>query len=298
MGAGKSILLVFLSILLTISVIFLGIFWGMHTFLYPQVYENALNNSGVYDSINLSEIQGGGSFIKLGPDGEKGLVNTLLENTLSYIRGDSKDLDLTVEVDTQKLRDFFLKNVDEIGACGPGESSFQGNQPVCRPADMNSSAYLDEVLEKRNFTIQEGEKVDLAEIFGINKTGTTQMRSYVMNYNEIYYGSLLLAIVLIVVVFFVSDSRTRWSGIDLIQGGIGVFVLGSVSSTLIASAIPPGVSFLQSISTDLANAFAGRLQTYSFVVTGIGIIGFVLSFFISKKKKEVEDNESPNENSL
>jgi len=291
MGVGKSILLVFLSILLIISVIFLGIFWGMHTFLYPPVYENALSNSGVYDSIDLLKIQGGKNFIKLGPNGMKGLVNTLLENTLSYMRGDSKTLNLTVEVDTQKLRDFFLKNVDEVRICRSGESSFQGNQPICRPSDMNASAYLDKILEKRNFTIQEGGRVNLAEIFGINKTDTSQMRSYVMKYNEFYYGLFIFSIVLIVVMFFVSDSRTRWSGVDLVLGGIGVFVIGSVTSNLIVSAIPQGIIFLQSISTDLANAFIGRLQTYSFVVIGLGIIGFVLSFFISEKKKEIGETK-------
>ncbi len=154
MGVGKNILLVFVSFLLVLSIIFLGIFWSLHTFLYPQIYEKALSESGAYNSLNLTDVVGG-SFIKIPSTGVQGIVNTLLENTLSYMRGDSSNLNLTLEVDTQKLNDFFLKNVQDFRVCNPGEEPFNGTEPVCRPADVNVSKYLDQVLQKKNFTAEE-----------------------------------------------------------------------------------------------------------------------------------------------
>ncbi len=292
MGVGKNILLVFVSFLLVLSIIFLGIFWSIHTFLYPQVYEKALADSGAYNSLNLTDVVGG-SFIKIPSTGVQGIANTLLENTLSYMRGDSPTLNLTLEVDTQKLKDFFLKSAEEFRVCNPGEEPFNGSEPVCRPRDLNASKYLDQVLEKKNFTIIEGEKVNLADVFGLKKTDTAKMRSYVMSYKYTLYGLLIFVLILLVLIFFITESRTRWSGVDLFLGGIIVFLGGTIVFPMIFSIIPNEIGFIQSISKELLDTLSSRIQTYSFVVMGVGVLGFVLSFFIKKKnveeKKKIEE---------
>ena len=291
MGVWKNVLLIFISLFLVLSVFLLGIFWSLHTFIYPQIYEKALGDSGAYNLFNLSEIQGGGNFLKIGSGGIQPIVNRLLENTLSYLRGDTSELNWTIEVDKQKLNDFFVKSAEDVRICNSGESSFNGTEPVCRPNDVNVSEYLNKVLDKKNFTLLEEGKVDLANFLEINKTRIEEVRIYVMNYNEIYYGLIALVVLLIGVMFFVSDSRTRWSGADLFLGGAGVFATSLIVSQLLLTSIPSEIGFLQKTSNELFGVFTGRLHTYSFVVTGMGIIGFVLSFFISKKKKEVEQNK-------
>ena len=282
----KKVLLGFISLLLVLSIFILGIFWSLHTFIYPQIYEKALGDSGAYNSFNLSEIQGGGNFIKIGSGGIQPVVNRLLENTLSYLRGDTSKLNWTLEVGRQKLKDLFVKDAEELRVCNSGESSFNGTEPVCRPRDVNASEYLDQVLDKKNFTLLEEGKVDLANFLGVNKTGLEGVRNYVMNYNEIFYGLIVLIVLLIGVIFFVSDSWTRWSGADLFLGGAGVFAISSIISQILLISIPSEVSFLQKTLNELFGIFTGRLQTYSYVFLGWGILFFVISFFIKKKGAE------------
>ncbi len=283
MGVGKSILLTFLSILLVLSLFFLGIFWSLHIFIYPQVYENALSDSGAYAAINIPQIPGG-SFIKIPEGGMPALVNSLIENTLSYLRGETPTLNLTLSVDTQKLNDFFLQSVNDLRVCNPGENPFVNNIPNCRPADVNTSEFLDQILQSRNFTITQGEKVNLANVFGLNQTDTSKIRQYVMDYEYILYGLLALVVIFSVLIFFISPSRTRWSGIDFFVSGILVFISGALLSPIIMNNIPNQIQFLEIISKDLSQAFLSRLQTYSFIAAGIGVLGFALSFFIKKKK--------------
>jgi len=287
MGAGKNVLLVFVSFLLVLSLIFLGIFWSLHTFLYPQVYEEAFSQSGAYNLVNLSQIDGG-SFIKIPENGIEPIVNTLIENTLSYMRGGSEKFNLTLEVNKEKLNDFFLESVQKFRLCGPGEEPFNGIEPVCRPVELNVTNYLNQVLEKKNFTILQDEKVNLAEVFGINRTQTAKIRGYISSYSLALYGLAIFVLILSISIFFISESRTRWSGIDFALGGIIVFLGGTIVFPLIFSIIPNEIGFIQSISKEILSTLSGRIQTYSIVIFIVGIFAFVWSFFIKKRAEETQ----------
>ncbi len=285
MSAGKNFLLVFVSVLLVLSLFSLGILWSFHIFIYPQVYEKALAESGAYNSINLTDVPGG-SFIKIPNGGIPALVDGLLENTLSYLRGDSSTLNLTLEVDSGKLNKFFLDSASNFRICSPGENPFNASEPNCRPSDINASDYLNQVLEKKNFTIPDGGKVNLADVFGLKNSDTAKIRNYVVNYQYLMYGIFFLVLIFSVLIFFISDSRTRWSGIDFFLSGVLVFLISSLISSFAFNAVLKEIGFVQKIAGELIGVFLSRLKTYSFVVGGIGIIGFVLSFFIKKKLPE------------
>jgi hypothetical protein len=282
MGVWKNVFLVFISIFLVVALIFLGVFSSLHAFLYPQIYEKVLSDNHAYDSINVSGLQGG-SFIKIPANGISGIVNPLIENTLSYLRGDSPALNLTLQIDTQKLNDFFLQSVNELSPCKVGENPFNGTEPVCRPAEINSSEFLAQVLRARNFTITPDEKVNLANLFGLKKSDTTKVRNYVMDYEYVLYGLFALVIALSFLMFFMSETRTRWSGIDFLVAGVAVFVLGYLFFPLVSSMIPNEISFVSSVSKELADYLYSRIQIYSLIIAGIGIAGIVVSFFIKKK---------------
>ena len=65
-----------------------------------------------------------------------------------------------------------------------------------------------------------------------------------------------------------------------------MFLISSLISSFAFNAVPKEIGFVQKIAGELIGVFLSRLKTYSFVVGGIGIIGFILSFFIKKKIPE------------
>jgi hypothetical protein len=289
MGVGKGLLISFVSVLLAASLVFLGVLWSVQAFLYPQVYEHALNESGAYAQINLSELPGG-SFVKLPSGGVPVLVGNYLSNTLSYVRGDSPDLNLTIEVDTSNLTSFLIKSAENFPVCAQGEEPFNGNTPVCRPAYVNVSDYVNLVMNKTNFSIPKNGQINLVKVFGINMSGMDEARNYAKGYQNYLYLTFALVIIFTAVIFFVSDSRTRWSGIDFVFSGVAVFIIGNVISTLPLGNLAGQLSFVNSVMEDLMASLSSRMFSYAYVTGGLGIIMFVLSFFI-KKKKLIDANE-------
>lgn len=281
MGIGRGVSLFLLSILLVLSLFILGIFWSIHAFLYPQIYEKTLNESHAYDLIDVSQISGG-NFIKIPAGGMPVLINGLIENTLSYLRGDTSALNLTVPIDTQKLQDFFLQSVGSFPTCAPGEAPFSGNTPVCKPAGINNTEFLNQVLQASNFSIIQGESVNLATVFGLKKSNTDEIRHYVILYEYASYGLVILVILLFVAMLFISPSRTRWQGIDFVLSGLILLVAGSLAFPLITSMIPSEISFLSNISDQLIKFLSSRINDYAFVVIGAGVVAFVVSLFFNK----------------
>ena len=288
MGAGRAILLSFLSSILILAIFVFGILWSIHAFLYPQIYEQTLENNNVYSLINTSQIPGG-SFIKIPTDGIKNIVNGLIENTLSYLRGDSPTLNLTVTVDTSQLKNFITQSIDSLPTCTSGESPFQGTTPVCKPAGINSTEYLDVVLQATNFTIPASETINLADVFGIKSSDTEQVRQYVMLYQKIFYAVAIFAIVLCALMVFISPTRTRWIGVSFVLGGALVSLVGYVAIPMVLQNIPTTISFVTTISQQLGDFLSSRIMLYARIAMGSGVVLFIISLFFRKsyKKKEV-----------
>lgn len=288
MHIGRGILISFLSVLLVVSLMALGILWSIQAFLYPQIYEHALNQSGAYPQINVSELPGG-SFIVIPSGGVPELVNNYLSNTLSYLRGDSPELNLTLTVDNSKLEGFLIQSAEKFPICSPGEDPFSGNAPVCRPSYVNVSDYVNLVMNKTNFSIPPSGQVNLVKVFGINMSGMQEARNYVESYQNYLYLAFALVIVFTLIIFFVSDTRTRWSGIDFVLSGISVLILGNALSALPLGGITGNLSFLNRVLSDLILSLSSRVQTYAYVIGGIGIVMFAVSFFIKKKSESSDE---------
>jgi len=296
MGAGKSVLLVFLSVILVLSLFILGIFWSIHALLYPQVYENVLADNGVYSLVNLSQIPGG-SLISFPAGGVEALVNGLLENSLSYLRGDSKSLNLTVEVNSSEVNSIFLQGIESLPICRNESSLVSGEIPSCRPADINNTEFLNKVLEKNNLTGIGSQQVNLALVFGIKQKDLAGVRSYIKSYEYSLYGLIILALALSVLMFFISPSRTRWQGISFLISGIIVLVFGNALLSFALQSIPSGIpqaALISSVSKEIAGALSARIKGYSLTIGIIGIIAFAASFFIKKKNQGVESGQEQN----
>ncbi len=289
MGAGRSILLAFLSIILALSLFILGLFWSIHALLYPQIYENALADNNAYSLINFSQITGG-DLIKLPAGGVEALVNGLLENSLSYLRGNSKTLNLTVEVNTEKLNSILLDGINSLPVCSQGTDPFaSGEIPSCVPSGTNSSGFLNQILQKNNLTSIENQNVNLALVLGLKQSDTAKARSYITIYRYSFYGLMAFVIALAVLMFFISPSRTRWQGVVFLISGIIVLVSVTALLSFALQNIPSnlwGTNTLALISKEIVNTLSSRVKIYSLVIGIIGIVAFIVSFFIKKKAEK------------
>ena len=155
---------------------------------------------------------------------------------------------------------------------------------------MNVSDYVNLVMNKTNFSIPKNGQINLVKVFGINMSGMDEARNYAKGYQNYLYLTFALVIIFTAVIFFVSDSRTRWSGIDFVFSGVAVFIIGNVISTLPLGNLAGQLSFVNSVMEDLMASLSSRMFSYAYVTGGLGIIMFVLSFFI-KKKKLIDANE-------
>ena len=280
MGFWKVVLLWFLSSLLLISVFTLGILWSLHIFLYPQVYEKALNDSGAYALINTS-VGPLENFIDMPSGGTTQLVNNLLGNALSYARGESGSPNITVGVNITDL-DFFLAAESMFkSSCSPGENPFSGGiQPSCGLSNI-SADYINLELESAGL-LSGTNQINILALAGINSTIITGIRSYVMDYEYALYGFFALTLILIISIFFLSDSRTRWSGVYLILGGGAVFLSGYITSKVISSGLNSGT--VQIVARDLMGSLLSRMGEYAFVAAGLGIVFIIFSFVLKKEK--------------
>jgi hypothetical protein len=289
MGAGRAILLSFLSAILILAIFLLGVLWSIHAFLYPQIYEQTLEDNNIYSMLNTSQIPGG-SFIKIPTDGIKGIVNNLLENTLSYLRGDSAKLNLTVTIDNSMLQDFIVQNIESLPVCKSGENPVQNNLPTCLPPGINATEYLPQILEITNFSFPKSETVNLADVFGIKQSDTEQIRNYVILYQKVLYAVAALVALLFILMIFISPTRTRWQGISFVLGGALVSMIGYIAIPFVLQNIPMTISFVSTISKQLADFLSQRTMLYARVFMGAGVVLFAISLFFGRKswkKKEV-----------
>lgn len=184
---------IFLIILLAFS-------FTLNSFLYPKIYAEAFEKAGVYQYIdnNLEKAQGA-SFIAF-PDGSKKVIDSLLSNFLEYLRSDTDNLNLSVQIDQQKLRDFFLDSVKNTSECKPNQDPF-GQNP-CLPKGKTSEVFLDEFLESKNLTFFESKDVDLTKIYRIEeqsegRKSLDKIRDYI---KYCLSSSIILSVIILVLI--------------------------------------------------------------------------------------------------
>lgn len=288
MSTGKNMLLVVVSIFLVLALVFSSVLLTTHIFLYPDVYMKTLEKSGVYNFINNSTSQiPGGEFIEIPNGSIKSLTDGLLENTLSYFRGDSKELNLTLDVNKNKLKSFFESKVSQIQTCNNGQNPFNGSEVVCKPAGKSLSEFTDEVLAKKNITISETGKVDLKKVYGLKDDDLERLKSFVHIYQLALYGFIVLCLVLLGLIFFISkDTKIalRWTGIDLAIAGL-ISVAVSYLTINFMPNINIDLEIVKNMISDLTSTIISREQLYGFSLLGIGIVVFGVSFFVKNKKK-------------
>lgn len=253
--------------------------------LYPQVYQQALEKSNVYQLLENQTLGNNLQFIKGNQEELKSTINGLLINGLSYIRGETDSPNLTIEVDQKNLRSIFEPSIGNLSVCNYNQDPY-GDKP-CKPQNMGNSQYLDGLIESKNITALKATKVDIASLLD-KDNNLSKLREAVKTYKTLILTlailSLLMALFILLLKRKELRSGFRWLATPLlISSLLGLFL--NFGKTFLVSTInlPSELSmFRGSIEVVLDSVF-GRIFIYSLIILILGIILLVVSFFIEKK---------------
>lgn len=290
-GAG----VFFLSFMLVISLIIISITFTLNNFLYPPIYIAAFEQGGVYDYIsdNLENAQVA-TFIAIPSEGPKPIIEGLLSNFLAYLRSDTDILNITVRVDTEKLRNFFISSFENVPTCAPNHNPFSQDNP-CLPAGKTADQFLDEFLAKKNLSFFDNDIVDLADIYGIEsgsegrKTLETA-REYIQYYQTAKVVGVILGLLIIFLLYLIqrkeSLSFCRTIAISLFISALFLLSLVFLTNNLLYE-----VNFLdptiESIVQSGASMLKYKLVLYSVIMLAVSIGLIALSLV---KKETVTNN--------
>lgn len=276
--------------LLSAVVIFLLVLFPLgltiNSILYPEIYVEAFEEGGVYDLINanLNNAQSA-TFIAIPEGGPKVIVNSLLSNFLSYLRSDTVVLNLTVQVDTEKLRKFFLSGVTNIPHCSSSAQNPYDEDNPCLPAGVSSNEYLEEFLEKRNLTFFESNIVDLAKVYGIEegsqqREGVDSIRNYIQYYqlSLIFLGVAILIVLGLIYLLQKQSLKSfyRTISISFILSGLVIFslVFGIKNIPSLIQAQDP---IFVKMAISAINVLSYKLIIHASILFTIGVIFFIFS---------------------
>lgn len=287
MGLVKDFGLALISIFLVISIVIFSILGSAGMLLYSGFYEQVIDDSNIYDLANLSEIEGG-DFIEIPNETLESLVEPLIDNSLSYIRGEDDELNLTLDINEESLRGFFEAQAEKIRICDEGEESFTGDDVNCRPPEKNVSEFLEEVLERNNVTILEGGSVDLKEVYNLSDSDLENVRDGVQVSRMVFYGIVLLMILFIGLIFLFTRKSAKsflmWLGSDFFAAGILVVMFGLFSSGVLLGNLDIEDS-LGGLVESAVGILLNRLSVYGFFFLFAGILIFSASFLFKSKNK-------------
>ncbi len=289
MVVGKDILLVVISIFLIIFLVSSSILFTANTFLYPAIYQKVLEKNGVYGYVeNSTEQVPGGQFIETSNGSMKPIVDGLLVNLLSYLRGDSKELNLNLSINGDELRAFFVKQTEDFPICAQGQNAYEGEEVICRPSNQTPNEFMEDVLKRKNMTLPQGGNVDLKEVYGLKDEDLKRAKSFIWYYQMVLYGFVIFSLLLIGLIFLVTKDLKmgmRWTGVNSAIVGM-IIVIVSFSATNFIPTFNIDLQIIQNVINDVIQIllFREKTQGIVFAVVGVGLFG--ASFFIGQEDKK------------
>lgn len=279
-----------ISMILILFLIILSFSFTLNSLLYPQTYFQAFDKSGIYEyienNLNASE---GTTFISM-PNGPKPVIETLFSNILSYLRSDTDTLNLTVKIDQEKLRNFFLNSVNNTKECLPNQDPFNENNP-CLPKGMNHSEFLDNFLESKNLSFFEKDTVDLTQIYGLEegskgKESLIQIREYIEKYKLAQWILWVLVIIFISFIYLLQQNKKKFFktfGLILLISSLAILTIPYLINNLSFNLPDP---LLVKLTQQTTKILINKLILFSSIMGIIAIISFIISFVIKNPKKE------------
>ncbi len=276
-----------LAIILLISLIISIFGSSLMVFLYSGIYQAVLDKNNVYGLIEqgLSK-EGQLDFTNIGEETPKVFTDRMIDNFLSYVRGDSDNPDLTIRLKKEAILNLFTSKIDKIRICNNGEDPFNANAP-CRPYNKNSSEFLNEYLKENNINFLEQDTINLLDILDPDRN-ITKLRNIVLIYKKIIYITIFISLlsILLIILFNIKENHKglRWIGIPFIlAGSIAIFsskFIGEILKETILSNIPNFALFI----ADFISYYLNLLIYVGAGVITFGVILFIASFLMKAKK--------------
>ncbi len=281
MGLLQKIALVFVSLILIVSLTVVIIGSGIQTLLYPDIYRNSLENSGVYNeldkSFNLTNVP---FSLK---DEIRPIASNLIDSGLAYLRSDTNVLNLTVKIEASTVRNFLIRQAEALPICAQGQFSYDNIS--CRPAGYNTTQLVDMALAMNVVNLP---SIDLAPY--VNKDGMlTKARDVITIFRNVMNAVMLLtlgALFLIIALTRKSlKSMLRWIGANLVVVGI-IGVIFLLLKEKVISLIPIQQSAVIEFAKIIISAVFDRIILYGGVLLAAGIAMIVFSFMLKSKEKK------------
>lgn len=299
MGIVKSGVLGFLAVFVALCVVLLIVLLSLNSLLYPEIYIEGLKESGALSEMEgqLQQIPVAG-FIKM-PDGSfEALISAMLSNLFSYLRSESDDLNMTIEIDEAKLKELVLQQLGRIRTCNPGElPNPQDPSSICMPGDQDADEIVRKFLAEQNLTILENNKLDLSKIYGLGvgspaRKSLDELRKYVAVYKMAIFLFAFFIIILLSVMFFLEYHNTpgfmRWAGFPVLIAGVIVMFFAMLGINAINENIAGSESSIMSEILKIAiKNITSELYFYSAVAIAFGLIVFLISFVARREDSEI-----------
>lgn len=284
-----SIFIVLISILLTISLFILATLVTANSLLYPDIYMDSLNESEVTELVQESiNNLTGEQFIEIQEQEIKILMEDLLTQFLAYMRGDNDTLELTINVDQERIRDLLILEIENLPICNDNQISFNiEDESICRPSNQTAEELLDMFLETSDIELPENQ-INLAEVYEIDTSELENIREQTKKIKPILYGLIFLVILFSITILIIAKDPKEGSkvlGINILITGIFVFVASLIPSSF-TSSIPIEVMILKDLVISLVDGLVSKLRVYGFGSIILGIILAGIPLIIEKRNNQ------------
>lgn len=296
MNALRIIILILIFPLITVSLLILLISTSTRPYLQPETYQKVLERHDLYSFIEEQFANMGDNPLVQGVfenESAREIVDRLLENALAYARGDTKTLELKVELGSavEQFLGEFEQQIANVPMCRPGQSSFFNNEPVCKPANVSSRDFLLEVFAKQGTDIPiTGSQIDLLKMFDKDNYAP-RVRGYIEIAYKVFYGALISLIVLLVAIFFLKRKSIMHSVQYVSAPMILIGLIGLAGAIVARKMALPKIPdfeefvFARDAIVDIASVLLGKLSLHGGLLLAGGIILIVVSIVFRNRKK-------------
>jgi len=283
-----------LSLMIIFSLVTLTLLISLQSLLNVGTYTTALEDAGVYDFME-KQLSQGQSFIVMN-GGIRQEINNILSKILDYINGKANREDLTLTIDQEEIKRFYIQEASKIRICDVGETPWATEEINCRPANLTAEEAVDLYFQEMDIELPGGSggKINLLDIY--DRDGNIENIREAVRIQKIILYALIIFILILAGLIMLIDKKEikkayRTIGFDLVISGI---IILSIVYTLRNYLINDILAKIQLIGTAAVRITQPITQTANIsggVILGIGIITLILTFLIRKKNMKEKNEE-------
>ena len=284
MSLLRSLALVVISVLLIISFSVVTIGTSVNELLYPGVYEKIFEKNSLYDVAQEKLLQQTGL-----PSGAitkeeiKANIDHILSNVLSYVRSETSELDLKINISQDSIRSYIALEASKLPVCQTGMVP-----PNCRPPNMAPAQLVDYMLSQSGISIADISSIDLSQLVPQIKDQLDSARQIIRLFHSLMLSILLLSVIFIALLVLLARKIgvAKWLGVSLLFSGIIVMMIGYLLPSVIGNIASISENQLSVIFKDVVSAVSGTILMYGAILFIVGLLLIFYHFFRKKPKKK------------